>query len=117
MDCTLGMVNYTPRTASRISLAAIGENETTVEQSQSIVIMKYFTTDINGEEAILGSAAATKRYLRVHTEVSKVTRYWWSGSDLIEVNEFTREQLLGTTARELMSSETAQWAGAHGRLS
>ncbi len=77
--------------------------------------MKYFVADVSGKEEILGSAGATKRFLKAHPEVQSVSRYWWSG-DLIEVTEFTREQILRTTTRQLSKGETAQWACSHGRL-
>ncbi len=78
--------------------------------------MKYFIADVSGKEEILGSASATKRFLKAHPEVQSVSRYWWSGGDLIEVTEYTREQILGTTTRKLSKGETAQWAYNHGRL-
>jgi hypothetical protein len=76
--------------------------------------MKYFTANENGKEEIIGSASAAKQYLRAHPEVQEVTRYWWSGNDLIECEEYDREKLLGKTVRELNSGATAQWCVHHG---
>ncbi len=78
--------------------------------------MKYFVADIDSKEEFLGSASAAKRFLKAHPEVQTVSRYWWSGDDLIEVTEYTRDQILGTTVRNLGKGETAQWAYNHGSL-
>jgi hypothetical protein len=76
--------------------------------------MKYFTAKENGKEKIIGSASTAKRYLRAHPEVQEVTRYWWSGNDLIECEDYDREKLLVKTVRELNSGATAQWCVHHG---
>jgi hypothetical protein len=75
--------------------------------------MKYFT---DGDK-ILGSATSAKRYLRDNPNVATVQRYWWYGNDLIECEDYTREQILGETAHTLTQGETAQWAHDHGRFS
>lgn len=74
--------------------------------------MKYFTLDSEGKTH-LGSATRAKRYLREHPEVESVVRWWWSGSDLIEVEDISREQILGKTPAELNRGATAQWAVDH----
>lgn len=75
--------------------------------------MKYFQ---HGNQ-IVGSATSAKRYLRDNPQVETLTRYWWSGQDLIECDDYSRDQILGKTARTLTEGETAQWALDHGRFS
>lgn len=79
--------------------------------------MKYFTAKIDGKDEILGSAGATKRYLKAHPEIESVVRWWWSGSDLIDAEDFTRDEILGQTVKQSETGATAQWAHDHGCLS
>lgn len=74
--------------------------------------MKYF---MDGDRMI-GSATNAKRYLRENPQVETLARYWWSGNDLIECEDYSREEILGNTARKLTEGETAQWALDHGRF-
>ena len=78
---------------------------------------KYFVHQSNGEEINIGSATAAKRFLRDQPDVQVLTRYWWSGTDLIECEDYTRAQILGRTARDLSKGETAQWSQDHPRRS
>lgn len=71
--------------------------------------MKYF---MHGKEHI-GGATDAKRYLKRHPEVQSLERYWWSRNDLVECEDYTREQILGKTVHSLESGETAQWALDH----
>lgn len=75
--------------------------------------MKYFTANINGSEKNIGSAAAARRFLRANPSVLTVTRWWWSGQDLIECEEYDREQVLNTKSVVLEQGATAQWAYDH----
>lgn len=77
--------------------------------------MKYFTATVNEKEIILGSAGATKRYLKNHPDIKRVTRYWWSRDDLIDCEEYTRDKILGRPVGEIERGQTAQWAAQHGR--
>ena len=75
--------------------------------------MKYFTAKIDGKDEILGSAGATKRYLKAHPEIETITRWWWSGNDLIDAQDFTREEMLAKTVKQSETGATAQWAISH----
>lgn len=71
--------------------------------------MKYFQ---HGER-IIGSVRNAKRYLRDNPDVTGLERYWWSGSDLIEVEDYTREEILNKASQDLNKGMTAQWAVDH----
>ncbi len=73
--------------------------------------MKYFTH--GSDNAIIGSASATRRFLRDNPHVGTVVRWWWSGNDLIECEDYSREEILGATAEKLNRGATAQWAVDH----
>ena len=66
-------------------------------------------------EINLGSATAAKQYLRTHPEVQSIERYWWSGSDLIECEDYSRDEMLLTQARRLEKGATVQWSQDHER--
>lgn len=75
--------------------------------------MKYFTAKIDGKDEILGGAGATKRYLKSHPEIGSVVRWWWSGSDLIDCEDYSRETLLASTVKKAEQGATMQWAIDH----
>lgn len=75
--------------------------------------MKYFTAKIDGKDEIIGRAGETKRYLKAHPEIESVVRWWWSGNDLIECEDYSRAQILGATVKQAETGATAQWAHDH----
>lgn len=75
--------------------------------------MKYFTAKINGKDEIIGNAGETKRYLKAHPEIESVIRWWWSGNDLIECEDYSRQQILGATVKQSETGATAHWAHDH----
>jgi hypothetical protein len=78
--------------------------------------MKYFEVGEGRSAEQFFGVRSLRKYLQEHPEVASVWHYWWSGSDLVECEEVSREDVLTKSARELRSGMTAQWAGAHGRL-
>lgn len=72
--------------------------------------LKYFETT---EGAFIGNATDAKAYLRANPEVAMVLRYWWSRNDLIEVQEYHREELLKSTRKKAEAGQTCQWAATH----
>ncbi len=75
--------------------------------------MKYWTVGENEGAQMLGSATSAKRFLRDNPQVQTLTRWWWSGSDLIECDEYSRDEILGNKAAKLNKGMTAQWALDH----
>jgi len=80
--------------------------------------MKYFQVEQpDGQEPMLFTrVTALRGYLREHPEVKGARRYWFCRGDLVECVAVSRADILGKTARELTSGETAQWAARHGRV-
>ena len=78
--------------------------------------MKYFTAGEQPNEKQFTGIRALRQYLTEHPEVKTVTRWWWSGNDLIECIPVSREDILLKKAAELKAGQTAQWAYDHGRL-
>lgn len=77
--------------------------------------MKYFTSDVAGDNN-LGGITAARAFLKAHPEAVEVYRWWWVGHDLIEVEAVSRESLVHQRAIRLMAGQTAQWAHDHGRF-
>ena len=74
--------------------------------------MKYFEV---GDEQFT-SIRSLRKHLSEHPDIQSVVRYWWSGSDLIDCERISRDDILSTKANALTSGMTAQWACSHGRL-
>jgi len=78
--------------------------------------VKYFTVNEGGEEVIFTRVTTLRKHLAEHPEIESISRYWWSGCDLIEVTCRKRDEILKEKAKNLVQGMTAQWGAAHGRM-
>lgn len=79
--------------------------------------MKYFAVETpQGEDELFTSIRSLRERLKQHPEIAQVHRYWWYGSDLVECTPLSRDEILGTKAKELKAGMTNRWAASRGRL-
>jgi hypothetical protein len=78
--------------------------------------MKYFEVEKDGKDILFTRITSLRAFLKDNPEITGAYRYWWSGSDLVECEHYTREEIMATKARKLKEGMTAQWAQDHGRL-
>lgn len=76
---------------------------------------KYFTIEElgGGDGPYFYSVRELRAKLSEMPEVQTVQRWWWSGNDLIECEDVSREMIMQTKARRLTSGATMKWSIEH----
>lgn len=78
--------------------------------------MKYFQVGCGDDAPQFFSIRPLRAYLKEHPEIQSVDKWWWVGSDLIECEEVSRDQIFTKKAKQLKAGMTAQWAYEHGKF-
>ena len=72
--------------------------------------MKVFRIESDGKPIFFYRISDLRAYLKTHPDIQTVTRDWWYQHDLIECEDFSRDEILRTKAKKLTQGQTAQWA-------